>query len=341
MTKILFVTEKWCAGDPQFGPSNLRHNIFNTLEQSGLEVNYECVFMDEHLLQFKEPIDATLISKCHFNPPDLVVFSPLMYTHSPHECTLDPVTLSKLGVPVVTLWWDTSYTNRMEVADEFARYSALSLIFDRNDYETVYPHKYLHFPHPHDAKIFNNPRGSREIDVAFLGTTIGHSKRQSGIQALRNAGIEVCQGGGQYGRRLDIRQYAEMYQNAKIVVNFSWTYDTIPVVTPYQLKGRIFEAALCGAMVLDSENPYSKLWFEPEELVTFSSEEDLVEKVKHYLEFEIIRQTTAYQGCKKVQDAYNPRRFWETVLQKVDIDARPDGTSLPEICVSESSGGKH
>ena len=65
----------------------------------------------------------------------------------------------------------------------------------------------------------------------------------------------------------------------------------------HQLNGRVFEAMLCGAVSVDSED-------------------DLIDKIKYFLEHEDERLEIAARGELKVRQYYNHIEFWEKVINK-------------------------
>ena len=73
-------------------------------------------------------------------------------------------------------------------------------------------------------------------------------------------------------------EYQEIMGRAKIGLNFSESS------VDHQTKGRIFENMLSGAMLLESENHLTETLFtEGKDYVSFTTKEDLVEKIKFYL----------------------------------------------------------
>jgi hypothetical protein len=317
--KVLFVTERWCDGIPERGISNTEHNLFGSLEESGL-ADYECLFSDEYLLQFGRSIDNMLLNYCQIYKPDVVVVSPLIDMQMIHPTTVQPETLSKLGVPVVTFWWDTVFIKRMEFVDQFAPHVDLCVIVDRHDYETMYPEKCTHLWVPQDTSIFCNPDKTRNLDVVFMGRIDGHSSRRRSIKLLQQCGINLHIGGGQRTSELEIADYADIFQRAKIVLNFSWASESVPTVVPKQMKARIFETTLCGAMLLDSDNPYTPNWLEPgKDYVSFGNDKELISNIYYYLSEVEARQKIADSGCKKASDHYNAKRFWTEVFNKIGV----------------------
>ncbi len=88
----------------------------------------------------------------------------------------------------------------------------------------------------------------------------------------------MYQSGGHKEKRLSIDEYACVYERSKVALNFC--YDPNGMV---QIKGHVFEATSCGAMLMEADNPQTAKLFEPMvDYVPFTDETDLVEKVRYY-----------------------------------------------------------
>jgi spore maturation protein CgeB len=128
-----------------------------------------------------------------------------------------------------------------------------------------------------------------------------------------SSNIKVHVGGGQREQPVPVKQYADMFKRSKIVLNFSrhaYGY--------YQHKGRVFEATLCGALLLESENPETEKWLIPmRDYVPFKDEADLVDKVTYFLAHESERQRIANNGCSKATEKYTGETFWRTILSRL------------------------
>jgi spore maturation protein CgeB len=152
--------------------------------------------------------------------------------------------------------------------------------------------------------------------VCFLGSVQGYNDRIIGIEALKFNGIEVVHMGGQRENPLPLDAYVGVLQRSKICLSFP-KYRGAPYI---QAKGRIFEATLCGALLMDADNEQTKKWFVPNEhYISFTDERDLVEKVKYYLSNDTVRGTIAQAGWLKSSISYSPRNFWKTILERVGL----------------------
>jgi hypothetical protein len=303
---ILFVTEKWCSCDPAMGPTNSEHNLFGSLESTGL-ATYERFHFDEYHLKKRRPCDFALLRLCIESKPDLLVFTSCDYC--PRWMTLGVIS-QKIGIPVVALWWD----DIGDLAESALPFVDLNIVFHLLAVQrTHHPEKYLLMWVPQDPRVYYNPNKDRDIDISFVGAINKTPDRRTGVEALRANGIKVYQAGGQRENPLSLEDYAGTYMRSKITLNFG-----IGWAGTQQAKSRVFEATLCGAMLLGSENTDTNTWFEPMvDYVPFTDEADLVKKAQYYLEHDALRKQIAETGYYKAKDKYNAELFWNTVFGRI------------------------
>lgn len=87
---------------------------------------------------------------------------------------------------------------------------------------------------------------------------------------------------------------AKAFRAAKIVLNTFHHKDTDSA------NCRLFEATGCGGFVLTENRPAVRDFFEPgQEVATFDSRADLLEKVRHYLAHPDERKAIAWAGCDR------------------------------------------
>jgi hypothetical protein len=310
--RLLCVTDKWTRSNPAFGPSTNEHNLFGTLEVSGL-ATYSRFHFDEYRLQHKRiPCDFALLRTCLETKPDLMVFAYAGGGLCPRWMTLGLV--RRMGIPVVTFWWD--YPGSL--SEQASLFIDLNVgVYSPFLQKTTHPEKYFITWVPEDTRVFYDPGIPRDIDISFVGSMKNRGDRYAGITALKASGIDVYRAGGQLEQPLPINEYANRFMRSKIALNFGFSEDKNGVRIPLA-TGRIFEAALCGAMVLSTGNPETDLFFEPGvEYVPFTDENDLVEKAKYYLEHVSEREAIAARGQKKVKENYRPEKFWGAIFDRV------------------------
>lgn len=90
------------------------------------------------------------------------------------------------------------------------------------------------------------------------------------------------------------REMAEKYAESRIVFNHSLNSD---------INMRAFEACCSGSFQITSrikDNGFEEIFEEGKHLVTYGSEEEMVDKIKYYLKNKDLRERIARAGCKHV-----------------------------------------
>ena len=315
---VLFVAEKWCDSNPTCGLSNNQHNLFSSLKGCEL-AGQDRFLMDEYLRSHRMPGDAALLRRCLETRPDVVVltwvFAGGRYAN-PRRETLRLIA-RELGIPILAIWYDSVSPPVRRLAESLQPFVSLHVPLDSSTAylaTTRHPHKFLPMWTPQDPRLYHDAGLERDVDLSFVGSVARYPSRRAGLEALQQAGVDVRCGGGQREERLTPEAYARVFQQSKIALGFSEFVGG----GRHQLKGRPFEAALCGAMLLESENPETARWFEPmRQYVPFSDENDLVDKARYYLAHDAERREIAARGHQKASACYTAARFWRTVLARV------------------------
>jgi len=102
------------------------------------------------------------------------------------------------------------------------------------------------------------------------------------------------------GGQLKPEVWLKIYSASKIVlaIHYQDPEKRFPV---YQASPRIFEALACGAFVIsDNQRDVFSLFKEGEHLARFIDSDDLIEKIKYYLDHPIQRQEMAQRGRQHV-----------------------------------------
>ena len=82
--------------------------------------------------------------------------------------------------------------------------------------------------------------------------------------------------GGLNENQFSISAYANHLRRSRMALNFSRPVFDEP---NHHCKGRTIETTLCGALLIEQENPETKKWFRPGiDYVSFTDERDLVAK---------------------------------------------------------------
>ncbi|GEM_PF-1555595 len=311
---VLFITEKWCDTNPSFGLTNSVHNFFGSLEATGLATQ-EHFHYDEYYYLFHRRGEAALMARCLKGGIDVVV---LTWTiGSPYNiCSAVIKKIKEAGIFVVAIWFDSVHPWCQQVMKKIGRLVDLNIPIDSSSAwqkAGLSEKSVLPMWTPQDPRVFFDPRLPRDIPVSFLGSLSGRPERLQALRALNAAGITVFQAGGQRERPLAIEDYARILMRSKMTLNFS---NPEPCC---QLKGRVFEATLCGCLLVESENLETCKYLKPMvDYISFKEERDLIEKVCYYLSHEEEREAIARNGHRKVVSKYNAEVFWRTVLAVID-----------------------
>jgi hypothetical protein len=304
---VLFVTEKWADCNPGGSPSNSHHNLFGSLECADL-ANYTNFFFEDHAPH----IDDALITHHRRLKPDVTVVTMLPgYAHNPTARAFHAI--SK-GSPIVFIWFDVVHRHIWDMAVSVNDFASLCVILD-NPY-FIPRDKYITLWTPQDTRIYNDPGHKRDLDVTFMGSINNYSDRSQYLNHLAcHCGAVIRQAGGQREHNLPPADYAGHIQRSKISLSFSRTRNGLQ-----QTKGRPFEIALCGAMLMEDCNLGTSMWFEPyKDYVPFTSPEDLVDKVNYYLSNPDKMSEITGQGKNKATNHYSPANWWRIVLGKVGL----------------------
>ena len=155
----------------------------------------------------------------------------------------------------------------------------------------------------------------KDIDVAFLGQiSIYRDSRRDSIEFLMEQNIPGYIASLNRGQQVEHSKYAEILGRAKIGINFSYSVDK------HQLKGRVFETMHAGAMLLETKSPQTEALFQDGvDYVSFSSDKDLVKKIKYYLTHEKERELISQSGRQKVIKLYNSELFIKKIFEHKDF----------------------
>lgn len=307
---VLFVTEKWTDADPKKQITNNQHNLFGSLEMTGL-ATYECVHYDEYYVSFGKKIDEYLIKKVSQTKPDLVVVCPLpWYPHCPSQDTYRKInSISK----VVFIWADAAYF--MPLAKQLEDCSTLSVLWDM-DTDWKPNTKFLHLWTPQDPRLYYADETEKDIDVCFLGNP-DYPERRKYLEFLEKEKVKVYIAGGRNKNYVSFTEYANLLRRSKISLNFSLSSTGIA-----QLKGRIHETMFCNAMLMESHNDKNWIdrWFvNGIHYVSFANTIELKEKIEYYLKNDKERKMISLNGNRLASENYSNTSWWKTVFYESNI----------------------
>lgn len=270
--------------------------------------------------------DDDVVEFCRWFTPDLLVLceiaAPVIdgqsLVRNLHLTNLHPLVLAYirhvLKIPIVYLCHDTS-------SDDFPRLERrypmvdLSVVLDHKPYApyTRQPERYCHLWIPWDTRVVHDAGLDRIIDVSFSGR-IGMARyeyRRRLLDELERDGIVVWRRPATDDAMsyLPYTEYIRVLQTSKITINGS---------SSGQLKGRVFEALHCGALLMEPEGTLISLYFRPDvDCVIYHDSADLAEKIRYYLTHDAEREQIAQSGHARAVSLYGPAQWWRRVWELV------------------------
>jgi len=181
-------------------------------------------------------------------------------------------------------------------------------------------------------KYFKMDNVKRDIDVSFVGLLTFKKERKESIEYIigNNIDVEVFGAGSRNGQ-VSLGKMVEIFNRTKINLNFSTvnTRNSLRRKEPSinsrvrRLKGRIAEICLCGGFVLSEYAPGIEEVFEVDkEIVVFRSREEMVEKIKYYLEHEDERETIADNGYIRALRDYEISKAIPRFINRIETFRR-------------------
>ena len=90
----------------------------------------------------------------------------------------------------------------------------------------------------------------------------------------------------------------------------------------YMTRSRVWEALWLRTFLLEEDNPVTSVYFEPYvDYVPFTTLQDLVDKIRYYLENDEERDRIRMHGRATVEKYYNSRIYWENLFETIGIQS--------------------
>jgi hypothetical protein len=155
---------------------------------------------------------------------------------------------------------------------------------------------------PHDLE--------RSIDVSFVGQCYGN--RAAVIQEIIKHGIDVqAYGFGWPNGPLAIEDMVKLYSKSKINLGFGGVEGHTDT---FCLKGRDFEIPMSGGLYLTEHHSELAYAFRPdEEILTYSGIDDLLKKIRYFLEHPDEAETIRRNGYNRARSEHT----WEARFDKI------------------------
>lgn len=287
---------------------------------SGMQIRYTSLYYNRETLEINgNNADDEVRRFCESNKVDLIITIP--QPHVDVVCNFKWISDLHKKIPVVIMWYDANvYADKVREMSQFGT----QIVLDDHHFkcDNVLP---LWTPLPVTPGF---PEDKRDIDVYFTGKIDDH-QRVDVINFLLEEGVPLQVTGSNDWNKVS---FCAMYSNmrrAKLVINFSANR----LGSGHHFKGRVLEAMMSGAMVLESENDQTTMYFEPgKDFIMWDTKEDLLLKIRYYLLNEQERRNIATNGQNKCISELNIKKWWRLVFDKaIKQKNRPYG-AVPIYC---------
>ncbi len=159
------------------------------------------------------------------------------------------------------------------------------------------------------STFFENMNVPKKYDVTFIG--MKHSNRGGIIQSIKNSGVNIQTfGRGWPNGKVSYEELNKIMCESKICLNLSNASTGILS----QIKGRHFEIPLFGSLQLTDQCDNIQDYFIPDkEIVIYTDKQDMLEKIKYYLEHDQEREEIALAGYNKCTQEH----MWENRFKEI------------------------
>lgn len=239
---------------------------------------------------------------------DIVIFRLHPYP-TPQWITTDIIgQLHKVipDTPFVVWWGDSCEGCDHAYMTEIDKCMQLSIYYDSPTYATGITS--IFHTGLYNTSLFKDAGLERTIDVSIAGENTRENRRKI-IESLRLNGIIVTSVGGWIEGWVSDEEYVQTYQKSKIALGILGKDQD-------QLRAKIFEIPLCGAMLLTDDTDIAKFIYKPnKECITFSDEFEALEACEYYLEHDDERLAIAEAGHKRALEICDAENYYNFIFE--------------------------
>lgn len=245
------------------------------------------------------------------------------------DATLDPHFIQKVSKNrfIAMVFWDME-----QFFDQIDRYYAqlADLVLLTTNHEYEYKLKLLNINTYCPFSLFDSTKYKPlqntlpPIDVSFVGE-VTKGKRKEYIKYLEDNGINIeAYGVGTKNGKVSFNKVVEIFNQSKINLSFTGTYANDIYSFGLNInnhilqnKGKPIEIALCGGFVLTEYVPSIEKVFPNEDMDTFLTKEELLQKVQYYLQEEAKRQEMATRAHEYALIHYDSINSFEKIFEQI------------------------
>lgn len=266
----------------------------------------------------QQQMSERLVKKCEKFKPDLIIFVPLTSTAEQSlSDTVEPTRsainriVNELGIKVYVHNLNSTKCVRYDEWFPLVNYVGIIDSLSQFNKYADNPKAIRGYPAVNPIDFYDR-NIERDIDVSFWGSIPINSKREEYTHFLRDNGINV------YTReyRVSVKRYAEILNRSKISLSLCHDGEG-----GGQLRKRAFEIMACKSLLVeDGVSETEKLFEVNKDFIIFRSKEELLEKIRYYLEHEEERKSIAQSGYEKVTSIYNTRNMWGHIFKNMGFN---------------------
>lgn len=272
------------------------------------EINFTRIhYTDNSTTENGQDFDQAVYEQCRRQRPDIIVIwaQPDIYLIPKMGCLK---TLSQKGFKVACVWQDSAA--HFDIIDNMP-YCYHVVIDD------------MYFLRKNVINIWTpfrwepiSPDAPRDIPVSFFGRVGKYGSNV--LNYMLNHGIPVLNGGNYNGNQnwnfIEYESLRKFLGRSKIGLSFP---QCRYIEGRTQIKGRVFETILNGALLVEPVSDQTNLFFEPgKEFITYSTPEEAVEKINYYLKNDRERLEITRKAASKIE-RYSLKEWWRTLLSKI------------------------
>lgn len=319
--KILLVCMEYDYGDRSRGRSYEYYNFFESLKATGYDVEL-FDYMEELRRLGKAAMNDALLDRVTAMKPDVAIFS--LYTDQ-----LTPEAVDKVGEHAQTLCFFHDDTWRVDFSRSWAphfHYFTSPDFESKRKYERLGMHHSLHMPFGANEARYKPLGLEKKYDVSFIGAW--HPYREWLIKRVEKAGISVYVAGYRWPNGIVAHEeMVKIFNESRINLNLSnsSSWDARFLASSprallnrlrskksvEQLKARHFEINACRAFQLSYYvDGLERCYRLGEEMAIYLDPDDLVEKVRYYLDDDALRNRMADAAYERTMSEHTyAKRF--------------------------------
>jgi spore maturation protein CgeB len=320
--KILCVLSRYAYGRPERGENYDYVHFVSAFERMGYDVSF-FDSGDRSLYGDFADLNVALLERVAICRPD-VIFCVLMH----YEIWFETLDFIRARSPALIVNWGTDDSWKFAQASRFFTdhvdlHVTTDLLTAKGAPSRRINNVYLSQWAASAAPLAEPcPSQSCRYDVSFVGSMYGY--RAEWIAALRASGIAVsCFGYGTENGTISAAEIPEIYRTSRISLNFSGSGRNsggMEKLDQRQIKARTFEVPGAGGFLLTEFAPGLERYFKiGNEIATFSSPSELVEKVRYYLGRPDERDVIAHAGHVRVTAEHTYEQRISEILERLKL----------------------